>query len=65
MTTAPGADLPTRPVTGHRGIDAALEAVELPDDVHQHPEQLGRALEALQRALNPTSPPQGLPGPRP
>lgn len=61
----PDEDFPPRPTTGNATIDAALEAVELGGDVHAHPEQFARALEALQRALNPPAPPPGVPGPRP
>ncbi|MFT3877780.1 MAG: hypothetical protein QM708_15365 [Propioniciclava sp.] len=58
--TAP--DGPTPPVTGHAGIDAALAAVELGDDVHTHHDVLATALEAVQHALNP---PRQPPLPRP
>lgn len=51
---------PAPPVTGHAGIDAALAAVDLGDDVHSHHEALLAAVEAVQRALNPAAQ-----GPRP
>lgn len=50
------------PATGHPGIDAALEGLELGPDVHAHHEALLAAVEAVQRALNPAD--QG-PRPRP
>lgn len=50
------------PITGHAGIDEALAALELSDDVHGHPEALAAALDAVAAALNP--PPQP-PLPRP
>lgn len=49
------------PVTGHEAIDAALAAVTLGPDVHTHADELGAAVEAIQRALNPPSQ-QPLPG---
>ena len=51
---------PAPPVTWHAGIDAALAAVDLGDDVHTHHEALLAAVEAVQRALNPAAQ-----GPRP
>lgn len=50
------------PVTGHPGIDAALAAVDLGDDVHTHHDVLAAAHEAVQHALNPPKQP---PLPRP
>lgn len=65
MSETPADDLPPRPVTGNHVIDAALDALDLGDDVHTHPEAIATALAALQQALNPPAPPAGLPGPRP
>lgn len=47
MTDTPAAP----PPTGHPGIDEALAAVVLTDDVHTHHDALAAALEPLQRAL--------------
>lgn len=47
----------TWPVTGHPGIDAALAAIDLGDDVHTHHDVLAAAHEAVQHALNPRQPP--------
>lgn len=58
MSTPPAPDQPEStatgvPVTGHTGIDAALAAVELGDDVHTHHDVLAGALEAVREVLNP------------
>ncbi len=58
-TSGPGSA--ALPVTGHPGIDAALAAVVLGDDVHAHHDVLALAHEVVQHALNP--PPQPLPRP--
>lgn len=65
MTETPDAAPPPRPTTGNGSIDAALSSLVLGDDVHAHPERFAGALEVLQRALNPPTPPAGTPGPRP
>ena len=44
------------PVTGVAAIDEALAQIDLTGPVADHHEQLGRALEALQRALNAPAP---------
>lgn len=44
------------PVTGVPAIDEALAAVDLTGAVADHHEVLGRALDALQRALNAPRP---------
>lgn len=44
------------PVTGVQAIDEALAAVDLTGAVTAHHEVLGRALDALQRALNTPRP---------
>lgn len=61
MTSAP--DLPPHPTTGHPAIDAALGSVVLGEDVHDHAQQVARALDSVQRALNPPPTPPGAPGP--
>ena len=57
--TEPTADagVPAPPVTGHNGIDAALASLELGENVHEHPEQIADALDAITHALNPTPQP--------
>ncbi len=59
--------VPPPPATGHAAIDAALAAVDLGTDVHEHPAQVAAALEALHLALNPTPRPADDPSqpPRP
>lgn len=54
---AAGTPAPALPVTGHAGIDAAMAALDLGDDVHTHPEALAAALDAVAAALNPAAQP--------
>ncbi|WP_232548274.1 hypothetical protein [Propioniciclava soli] len=39
------------PATGHAEIDAALGRLELGPDVHEHPDRIAAALDAVSRAL--------------
>lgn len=56
----PGApEFPEPPATGHDGVDAALAALELGDDVNAHPAALAEALDVLAEALNTPADPSG------
>ncbi len=59
MTTEP-AEFPPPPTTGHHEIDRALAALELGDDVSEHPAAIAQALDAVQRALAGPAIPEGL-----
>ncbi len=60
MTDAPTSDqpLPERPATGNAFIDEALAEIDLSVGVHEHPEVIARALEAVQVALNQSRQPR-------
>lgn len=65
MSTPPPDDAPLVPVeTGNAAIDAALAALDLDTDLHEHPQRLAATLEALHAVLNPPAP-TGSPVPRP